>query len=124
MAKLNWSGSCRKANGSRSAGGGAGVWNGRGDILRMRPFDRLVMVAVDDENGRVDRLQLIIGPVRLVRPHLADLVDEGVVFLRRRGMLGIFMSGPVDISGERRVFLNALDHAGGDCVGSEGAHLA
>src|ERR1700691_1840344 len=53
---------------------------GRGRIFRMRPFDRLVVVAVNDEDGRVDRFQLIIGPVRLVRPHLADLIDEGGVF--------------------------------------------
>src|ERR1700750_2671983 len=73
--------------------------NGRGDIFRMRPFDRLVVVAIDDENGRVDRLQLIVGPVRLVRPHFADLIDEGVVFLGSRRMLGIFMASAVDIGG-------------------------
>jgi hypothetical protein len=87
MAKLNWSGSCRNAKwlafGRMSS---PSMRDGRGDIFGMRPFDRLVVVAVDDENGGVDRLQLIVGPVRLVRPHFADLIDEGVVFLGRRGM--------------------------------------
>ena len=97
--------------------------DGRGSIFRMGPFDGLVVIAVDDENGGVDRLQLIVGPVRLVRPHLADLIDEGVVFLGRRGMLGIFMAGPLDIGGESRVFLDALDHAGGDRVGAKAKTL-
>src|SRR6202044_2577042 len=41
----------------------AGVRDGRGDVFCMRPLDRFVMVAVDNENGRVDRLELIVGPV-------------------------------------------------------------
>jgi hypothetical protein len=45
----------------------AGVRNGCRDIFGVRPFDRLVMVAVDDEDWRVDRLELIVGPVRLTR---------------------------------------------------------
>src|SRR5580704_6190588 len=39
-------------------------------------------------------------------------------------MLGIFMTGAVDISGESRVLLDALNHAGGDRVGGEGEDLA
>jgi Protein of unknown function, DUF488 len=39
-----------------------GVRDDCGDLFRMRLLDRLVVVAVDDENGCVDRLELIVGP--------------------------------------------------------------
>ena len=56
----------------------------RGDIFGVLALDRLVVIAVDDEDRRVDRLELRVAPVRLLGPHLADLSDEGVVVLRRR----------------------------------------
>ena len=73
----------------------AGVWDRRCDIFGVCALDRLVVVAVNDDNGRVDRLELRVGPVRLVGPHLADLIDEGVVLLRRRRMLDIFMASAI-----------------------------
>jgi len=33
-----------------------GMRDGRGHIFRMGPFDRLVVIAVNDEDGGVDRL--------------------------------------------------------------------
>jgi hypothetical protein len=85
-----------------------GVRDGRRDIFGVRPLDRLVVVAVHHDNRRVDRLELVVSPVRLVRPHLADLIDESVVFLGRRGMLGIFVTGAVDIGGEGEDLADAI----------------
>src|SRR5271166_6834043 len=61
-----------------------GMRDGRRDIFGVLALDRLVMVAVDDQDGRVDRRELSVRPIRLVPPHLADLIDEGGIFLGRR----------------------------------------
>src|SRR6202022_190448 len=42
----------------------------RRDIFGVLTLDRLVMVAVGDENWRVDRLELRIAPIGLFGPHL------------------------------------------------------
>src|ERR1700740_3778627 len=44
----------------------------------MLTLDGLVMITVDDEDWRVDRLELRITPIWLLGPHLSDLVDEAV----------------------------------------------
>ena len=98
--------------------------DGRGDIFGMVALDRLVMVAVDDEDRRVDRLELIVASISADRPHPADMVDERVIFLGRRGIAGIFMTGALDDIRRRSGSSRALFHAGGDGVGGEGEHLA
>jgi hypothetical protein len=59
------------------------VGDHRGDIFGMLTLDGLVMITVYDEDWRVDRLELRITPIWLLGPHLADLVDEAAVILRR-----------------------------------------
>ena len=55
---------------------------GPGNQLRhlrgVRGLDRLVVVAIEDHRRHGDRAQLVLGVVRLGRPHLGDLRDEGV----------------------------------------------
>src|SRR6202047_3940367 len=45
----------------------AGVRDGRGDVFRVLALDRLVVIAVDDEHRRRDRLELRVAPVGLAR---------------------------------------------------------
>src|ERR1700716_527491 len=61
----------------------------RGDRIGVLAFYRLVMIAVNDEDRRVDRLQLRVAPVRLLRPHRADLRDKRIILLWRRRLLFI-----------------------------------
>ena len=102
----------------------AGVRDRCRDIFGVRAFDGFVMVAVDDKDGRVDRLELRVGPVRLFGPHLADLIDKRPVFLGRRRMRRIFVPGALDVACEGRVLLHALDDARGDGIGGKREHLA
>src|ERR1700712_3338058 len=47
----------------------SGVWDVGGHELGVFPFDRLIVVAIDDPGRHGDRLQLLGGPVRLRGPH-------------------------------------------------------
>ena len=95
----------------------ARVGNDRGDIFGMGAVDRLVVVAVDDEDGRLDRLELGVGPVGLAEPHLADLIDEGGVFVRRRRERGVFLARARDEGGEGRVLLDIVGWSDGAILG-------
>ena len=125
MAKLNWSGSCKKAKWltfgrmSRPACGMVAaiysVW-ARLIASSWSPSTTRTGVSIVFELG--------VGPVGLDEPHLADLIDEGGVFVRRRRERGVFLARARDESGEGRVLLDILDDARGPGVGGEGEHLA
>src|ERR1700736_377141 len=90
----------------------------------MLTLDGLVMIAVDDEDWRVDRLELRITSIWLLGPHLADLVDEAVVILRRRRMGSVLPAGALDIGGEGRVLLDAVLYTRRHRICCEGEDLA
>src|ERR1700674_4535751 len=47
-----------------------------GDVFRVLALDRLVVVAIHHCHRGGDRLELRVRPVRLARPHFADLLDK------------------------------------------------
>src|SRR5258708_3312564 len=94
------------------------------DIVGVLASDRLVMIAVDDEDRRVDRLELRIAPVRLFCPHLAYLTDKGIILFGRRRLPFIFVAGAFNVGGKGRVLLYAFLDARGRGVGRKCENLA
>src|ERR1700738_2804955 len=90
----------------------------------MLTLDGLVMITVDDGDWRVDRLELRITPIRLLGPHLPDLVDEAVAILRRRRMGRDLPPGALDIGGKGRVLLDAVLYTRRHRICCEGEDLA
>src|SRR5262249_1841237 len=77
-----------------------GIRNLVGHEQRVLPLDRLVVIGVDDPGWRLDARELLLGEVRLCRPHLADLVEKGFVLGGRGREFLVFLFSPGDISVE------------------------
>src|SRR5690349_20898189 len=88
----------------------------------MLPLDAFVILAVRDQHGGPDRAQLLVAPVRLALPHLLDLVQELVEFLRRRREALIFRLRARDELREGRVLIDVRLQAGSLGVGAEREH--
>jgi hypothetical protein len=54
---------------------------------------------------------------------MADLLNELIVFIRRRGELFVFLPGTVDVSGKRRVLFDAGNDTVRRRVGGEGEYF-
>ena len=74
-------------------------------------LDRLVMVGIDDPGRYRDRLQIGGGPVGLGLPHLGDLGEEGLVLVRRRRQLFVFLFRARDKGVEDRALGDVGDPA-------------
>ena len=60
----------------------AGAGNGCCDIIGVLALDAFIMVAIHDHDRRFDGAELRVRPVRLVLPHLADLLLKRIVLIR------------------------------------------
>ncbi len=102
----------------------AGAGNGAGEVLGVFAAYDFVVVAVCNEHAGFDGLELLVGPVGLIVPHVGDLGDEGFV-LGGRGRDGaVFAAGALDEVGEVGGFVAVGDEAGGDGVGGKGEDAA
>jgi hypothetical protein len=92
-------------------------------LLCMRAFDAFVMLAVGDHRRYGDLGELLRLVVRLRCPHVADLLDEGVVFLRRRRQTLIVLADLLDVTAEGGVGGDILAQATDIVIGPEGIEL-
>ena len=58
--------------------------NQRGHVIGVLALDRFIVVAVDNPRRHFDVAQLLVGKMRLARPHLLDIRLEGVELRGRR----------------------------------------
>lgn len=102
----------------------ASAGNGRGHVFGVFTLDGFVVVTVNDQYRAFDFRQVLGRPIRLARPHMADLLDERVVLLGGRRQLHVFLAGAFNVGGERRVLLDTFLYPRGLGVGSESEDLA
>ena len=91
------------------------------DDVRVVDFPATPL-AIAEHHGdrRGDPAERGVRPVRLARPHLRDLADEGLVLVRRGRKPRVIRAHALDIGGEGRVGLDRWIHAVGRDIGGLG----
>src|SRR5208282_371011 len=78
----------------------AGTGNQRGHVIGVLALDRLVVISIDDPCRHLDMAQLIVGKMRLGRPHVLYVREEGFEACRGRRESRVLLRCALDIGSE------------------------